>query len=790
MVLDEDHLSQVFMTQAEDENNTKRLYIAMSMSSQDWVSVLQREYLQGYVREGGSAVKFVVGREGVDLSPLSEYLRLVSQHDGFLMVGTDADVTKVHLIDLLFHEIARQIDWDDLALQFLVKLFHQHNCHIPESLNECHWAALAGLNGRSEEDFRRDGISWIERALYQDYHMSLEFRLAMIQLCLARLEPEGTSSTLAISIKDWLRGELRLISALKEALIFQKVCRSNARHLITSLTHWIRLTGKNGLVVTMNIAAFLKPSFSKKSAAGLSYSVSAVLDAYEMLRQFIDGADEIAGLLMVVITPFEFLTNERLGVNRYEALKLRISDDVRDKYRQNPLAPLVRLSDASVVLDQLLLKESPTERGAIMHQRVIEALRSGVPNVDVVKTLGCPQATVKSKFQQLLHDAKDSIEKGWTTKGMLVEGGFGTGKSHLLECLQHMALEQQFLTSRVVISKETPLYSPALMFRAAIESAVIPDKHGEVLLEVAQGLQFQSPQYAVFSEWVNRQSGEIDARFAATLFLYERMLNDPELSHRIIRFWAGDPLSDAEIKRYLKACDSSISYRFDKLTTVEMAVQRFKFVSRLMIAAGYSGWILLIDEAEIVGRYSFKQRAQSYAELARWMGRLGASSFTDLGYKSGLASVLALTDDFQSAILDEKGDRESVPTKLRETGSEADLVLARQAEQGMQLIECERISLIGPHDELVEEIYHKIRTIHGEAYGWDPPHVPSIERLSSTRMREYVKGWITEWDLKRLAPDEAVEIELTEVKQDYSEDVELETVVDDTVQPVMANAHG
>ena len=760
----------------------------MSMSPREWITVIQREYLQQYVREGGSAVKFAVGCEDVDLSQLSAQLRVMAQQEEFLVVNADAKTTKVHLIDLLFHEIARQIDWDDLAYQFLKRLLAENHCQTPESAKDCHWAFLATLNGRDEADLKRDLNSWLEHTLYRDYHMSLEFRLAMMQLCLARLEPPGTASKLATSIKAWLRGELRQISALKEALIFQKVTRNNARYLITSLTHWIRLIEKRGLVVSMDIAAFLKSKSVKQTSSGLSYTASAVLDAYEMLRQFIDGTDEIEGLLMVVMTPFEFLTNQRLGLNRYEALKLRIWDDVRDKYRQNPLAPMIRLSEETPSEENGRHSYPLAVSGNIKRQRVIEALRSGVPNSEVVQTLGCPQPTVKSKFQQLLHNAKDSVAKGWTTKGMLIEGGFGTGKSHLLESLQHMALEQQFVTSRVVISKETPLYSPALMFRAAMESAVVPQKHGEALAEVARDLQFQSPQYQEFSEWVNRQGGEIDSRFSATLFLYERMVNDPELSHRMIRFWSGDPLSDAEIKRYLKACDSGTTYRFNKLTAAEMAMQRFKFVSRLMVAAGYSGWILLIDEAEIIGRYSFKQRAQSYAELARWMGRLEASSFADLGYKSGLASVLALTDDFQSAILDEKGDRDNVPTKLRETESEADLVLARQAEQGMRLIECERIPLVGPYDELVEEIYHKIRTVHGEAYGWDPPHVPSIERLSSTRMREYVKGWITEWDLKRLNPEEDVEIELTEMKQDYSEDLELETVIEETPQPAMADS--
>ena len=758
----------------------------MSMSTDEWLSVIKNEYLQDYVRHGGSSVKFAVADEGGELSEISDNLGSMAKQEGFAVVHTDSRKTKVHLIDLLFFEIARQIDWDELAYQFLGRLLTENGCKTPESKTEFNWSALATLNGKDEAGLRRDINSWLERAVYSDFHMGLEFRLAMTQLCLAQLESAAAKPPLVDSLKAWLCGELKQMSAVKEALIFQKITRSNARHMIGSLTHWIRLVGKAGLVVSLNITAFMKTKRSSGTTSSLSYTASAVMDAYEMLRQFIDGTEEIEGMLMVVVAPHEFLTDQRLGLNRYEALKLRIWDDVRDKFRQNPFAPMVRLSEGSNTNRHSTTQTAIT--GDMRHRRVVEALRSGVPSAEAVRTLGCPQPTVKSKFQQLLHNAKDSIVKGWTTKGMLIEGGFGTGKSHLLESLQHLALEQKFVCSKVVISKETPLYSPALMFRAAIESATIPNKRGEALTEVARDLNFQSPQYAELNEWVNRQGGEVDARFAATLFLYERMVNDPELSHRMIRYWAGDPLSDSEIKRYLKACDSTASYRFDRMTPAEMFLQRFKFVSRLMVAAGYSGWILLIDEAEIVGRYSFKQRAQSYAELARWMGRLEASSFADLGYKSGIASVMALTDDFQSAILDEKGDRDKVPTKLRETGSEADLVLARQAEQGMRLIECERIPLVGPYDQLVEEIYHKIRSVHGTAYGWEPPHVPSIERLSSTRMREYVKGWITEWDLKRLAPEENVEIELTELKQDYSEDVELETSTEEIPQPVLADS--
>ena len=757
------------------------------MLPQEWLNVLKTAYLQGFIRRGGSAVKFAVVEEEQDTKAVVSGVGELARAEGFVTIEADSRVTKVQLIDLLFQNMAKHVDWEALAFDFVKTLFQENGRHIPEEREACSWSALASLNHCDEATIQRDVNSWLEGRLFQDFQMSREFRLAMIQLCLAQLDESGRQSKEANDIQSWLRGELRYMAALKKLLIFQKVTRSNARDLIASCAHWVRLVGKPGIVLTIDISAFLAGKV--KGDTSLHYSPSAVMDAYEMLRQFIDSSDDMEGLLLVVVTPKTFLSNERLGLNRYEALKLRIWDDVRDKFRQNPFSPMVRLTEQSEQFDESrLLARVGSRKDDVQHQRVIESLRAGVPSPGAVKALGCPQPTVKSKFQQLLQDAKDSIHKGWTTKGMLVEGGFGTGKSHLLESLRNLALESRFVCSKVVISKETPLYSPALMFRAAVGAANIPQKRGDALAEVVADLNFKSPQYADFYEWVHRQGGEIDGRFAATLFLYERMVNDPELSHRMIRFWAGDPLTDAEIKRYLKSCDGHAAYRFDRVSPMEMALQRFKFVSRLMIAAGYSGWILLIDEAEIIGRYSFKQRAQSYAELARWLGRLEASSFADLGYKSGLAAVMALTDDFQSAILDEKGDREKIPEKLQETGSETDLVLSRQAEQGMRLIECERVPLVGPYDQLVEDIYHKIRTIHGAAYGWDPPQVPTIERLSSTRMREYVKGWITEWDLKRLDPDRKVEIELTEMKQDYSEDVELEGSQEEAVEPALAES--
>jgi hypothetical protein len=62
-----------------------------------------------------------------------------------------------------------------------------------------------------------------------------------------------------------------------------------------------------------------------------------------MLRQFIDGTDETKHLLLVAAAGPGLVFNDKRGIDCYTALKLRTSDEVRDRNRANPLGALVRL---------------------------------------------------------------------------------------------------------------------------------------------------------------------------------------------------------------------------------------------------------------------------------------------------------------------------------------------------------------------------------------------------------------------------------------------------------------
>ena len=252
-------------------------------------------------------------------------------------------------------------------------------------------------------------------------------------------------------------------------------------------------------------------------------------------------------------------------------------------------------------------------------RRAVEALRSGVPSRAAVAALGSAQTEIEDRFAGLLEQARDRFAGARHPAGLLLGGGFGSGKSHLLEHLAQLALDAGFVVGRVVVSKETPLYDPVKVFRAAAASAVVPGGHGPALVEAAASLEPGTPAHAELWRWVSSQGAGLNERFSATLLLFDWLgATDGELADAIVRFWSGDPIKVAEVRRRLRETGEA-RYPLPAVPARELARQRFRFATRLMVAAGYAGWLILFDEVELIGRYSVLQRGRSYAELARWV---------------------------------------------------------------------------------------------------------------------------------------------------------------------------
>ncbi len=420
----------------------------------------------------------------------------------------------------------------------------------------------------------------------------------------------------------------------------------------------------------------------------------------------------------------------------------------------------------------------------LKNRRALEALRNGVPNGDAVAVLGCNQPAVERDFDVLLERAAGQSGMPDSSLGMLVAGEFGSGKSHLLSYLENRALEQNFVCSRVVISKETPLFDIDKVFKAAVENGRVPGITGHLVEEITQRVDYDSPGYADFFRWANREDNGLHRIFPATLMVRER-LHDEDLENEINRFWSGDRPDIREIRGGLGDIGQTSAYSFRAPLARDLPPQRLRFVLELIKAAGYRGWVVLMDEIELVANYSVLQRARSYAELTRWMGQA-----IDENYP-GLVVVGTVTADFASVVLDQKEDRDKAAPRLRARQRDADNLAAARAETGMRIIERGQRLLAEPDDAMLSHLYDQLKNIHSQAYSWEVPDiVHGIGQGGRRRIRSFVRRWINEWDLRRLYPELEPEIEETELQFRYEEDPALEKPASDDLElPTIAEAN-
>jgi hypothetical protein len=409
------------------------------------------------------------------------------------------------------------------------------------------------------------------------------------------------------------------------------------------------------------------------------------------------------------------------------------------------------------------------EHRSLSYRRALEALRSGVPNSEAVKLLGCNQPKAESQFNDLLIEATDRNNAPSSALGMLVSGGFGAGKSHLLTHLEHRALSQGFVCSKVAISKETPLYDLGKVFKSAVDNGRMPDRNGRLIEELGQALKPDSLEYANFFQWANEtKCNGLSQMFPASLLVHERSM-ELELNSEIENFWAGDRILISRVKGGLRQIGQMKSYSFRAPKAADLPPQRLRFLVELIKAAGYKGWVVLLDEIELVGSYSILQRGRSYAELARWLGHASGEAYP------GLVVVGTVTDDYASVIIrpdGEKKDRDYVTAKLETRhGDKVD-----RAKSGMDLLERTCMPLNTPTLADVQSTVNRLREIYSAAYDWGAPE--QAGRVGgagiSGRMRYQVRAAINEWDLLRLYPDSRPETEGNVFHHRYEENVDLE----------------
>jgi hypothetical protein len=221
------------------------------ISPEEYVDFLGREYLRGYIDTGGCAVKFAVADDSLAPAFRDEVVR-DGRAAGYVVATVDAANTRVHLMEQIFFEVARQVDWDGLAATALRSAtaaagFPPPNDEVPTV------DTLAAHYRTDSRELKRDVDRELQQRIFKDFDMVQEFRIAMLRLCQAAFRTGQVSDAEHAALLEWLRGDLRQMSALKSALIYRRIARHNARQMLFSLPHWLATNGHAGLLLVIDI---------------------------------------------------------------------------------------------------------------------------------------------------------------------------------------------------------------------------------------------------------------------------------------------------------------------------------------------------------------------------------------------------------------------------------------------------------------------------------------------------------------------------------------------------------
>lgn len=329
-------------------------------------------------------------------------------------------------------------------------------------------------------------------------------------------------------------------------------------------------------------------------------------------------------------------------------------------------------------------------------RHIIEALRSGVPS----RAVGQYFSEARPRIMREISDRLDSVCDAGKSSGMIISGKYGEGKTHLLNTVFNLAHSNNMVVSYLSLSKETPMDKLYLVYQKVIQNTYLPRRQQPGFMQELEKISANSPVASEMLVYVLQQL-ETDKLY----YLFRSYLNTEDSDEKFLlqADLEGDFVANAALKKiYRRIFNETVKYKVN-FTKTKHCGDYFQFMSHLFNLMGYHGWVILIDETELMGRLGKKARLNAYRNMARFLlpERCPENTF----------SIFALSASYTEDVIEAKHEYENLEAVYPDEPEPARTVLDLlvKAPQLVPLTKEEISSVLG-----------KIQDFHGRAYEWTP----------------------------------------------------------------------
>ncbi len=378
----------------------ERMVCGISFLTDFW----KEKYLQEYIKDGGSKIKFVTGRSGSGKTHFLRVMTSIAGKENYMTVGFSAKDVWMHDFKEIYVEIFQQCDIMKCLKAVSVHLIREMGYDagdIPEGMK---FIDYLSQNGMGDALTKREIRTQLRQFFLDNPMMDNNFALACSMLTgsilgYPVLEEQNQELLLA-----WLEGDRSIKLSQLRALDFypSRITRYNARHMLRSLAELVRMGGYAGLFITIDD---LEALVSRSSLEAVHYTKMKREDTYESIRQLIDDIDSMKNIMFVYAFDREMIDNENAGLKSYQALWMRIQNEiVGERFnRFTDMVDLDRLA-AQEYSPEVIISISESFAN-IQQNRVISPL-----NMDGAKEIAAQAKTGALGIPRLIQIAMQEVE--------------------------------------------------------------------------------------------------------------------------------------------------------------------------------------------------------------------------------------------------------------------------------------------------------------------------------------------------------------------------------------------
>lgn len=329
-------------------------------------------------------------------------------------------------------------------------------------------------------------------------------------------------------------------------------------------------------------------------------------------------------------------------------------------------------------------------------RHIIEALRSGIPS----RAVGQYFSEARPKIMKEISGRLDAVCEQGKSGGMIISGKYGEGKTHLLNTVFNLAHSNNMVVSYLSLSKETPMDKLYLVYQKLIQNTYLPKRRQPGFMHELEKISANSP---VANEMLLYGAKQLETD--KLYYLFRSYLNTEDSDEKFLlqADLEGDFIANVPLKKiYRRIFNQPVKYNVN-FTKTKHCSDYFSFMSHLFTQLGYHGWVILIDETELMGRLGKKARLNAYRNMAKFL-------MPEKSLESTF-SIFALSASYAEDVIEAKHEYENLELIYPEEQESAKAVLDLLSK-APQLLPLTR-------DE-INEILYKIQDFHGKAYEWTP----------------------------------------------------------------------